>query len=371
MGDTQIKRNYIFGAKATACGFYRALEVLYPEKRVEAFIVSKMEGNPREIWGCPVITLEETDSELSVEEKSVSRVFVAVPELIHKEIRELLVQHGFSDLEMINSAVEADVMGKYFSRMGTFPSVHDLVIDSPDIQNPQLTVYAASFYKDKPLENPPKRQEYLRTLYLGCDGAVSAGVPVSNQADFYDNTGDHISSQNPNRCEMTAHYWIWKNRLDTDDEYVGVCHYRRMLDISDEDLVKMNSNGVDIVLPYPMIHYPNAAVHHTWYVPEKDWELMIDVVEKLYPEYAKHINHVFKAPEFYNYNMMIAKKKVFADYCGWIYPILDMIEEQSDPKGCERSDRYTAYLSESLTTLYFMANKDKLKIYHTGRLLYT
>ena len=175
---------------------------------------------------------------------------------------------------------------------------------------------------------------------------------------------------------MTAHYWVWKNRLDgaTDgstDAYVGICHYRRTLDLSEDDLKKIKANDVDVVLPYPMIHYPNAAIQHTWYVPEKDWELMRCVVEELQPEYGEYFDKVFNAPEFYNYNMMLAKKSVFADYCAWLYPILDRIEELSEPKGADRHDRYTAYLSESLETLYFLANLNKLKIYHTGRLLYT
>ena len=79
----------------------------------------------------------------------------------------------------------------------------------------------------------------------------------------------------------------------------------------------------------------------------------------------------FSKPEFYNYNMLIAKKSVFADYCSWLYPILDRIEELSESKGKDRHDRYMAYLSESLETLYFMADLKRLKIYHTGRLLYT
>ena len=69
--------------------------------------------------------------------------------------------------------------------------------------------------------------------------------------------------------------------------------------------------------------------------------------------------------------IILAKKKVFADYCAWLYPILDRVEELSDPRGNERCDRYTAYMSESLETLYFMTNVTNLKIYHTGRLLYT
>lgn len=94
------------------------------------------------------------------------------------------------------------------------------------------------------------------------------------------------------------------------------------------------------------------------------------VVGDLYPDYLMKFDEVFDAPEFYNYNMMLAKKQVFADYCAWLYPILDRIEELSQPKGADRCDRYTAYMSESLETLYFMTNRNQLKIYHTGRILY-
>ena len=34
-------------------------------------------------------------------------------------------------------------------------------------------------------------------------------------------TGDHISSKNPNYCELTGLYWAWKN---LDCEYIGLCH---------------------------------------------------------------------------------------------------------------------------------------------------
>jgi len=40
---------YIFGAKATAAGLYKALSLLEPDKKIKAFLVSKMEGNVSEI----------------------------------------------------------------------------------------------------------------------------------------------------------------------------------------------------------------------------------------------------------------------------------------------------------------------------------
>lgn len=365
---------YIFGAKATAAGLYKALSVLEPEKEIKAFLVSDSKGNPHEIWGCPVLTLAQACEELSESKRAEVTIYVAVPELIHNEIRTVLEKQGFMNFVMLDSYREAEIMGRYFQKEGRFLSVHSL--DRGDKTKtqadlPKLTIYTASFYKDKPLVHPPQQLSYRKKLYLGCEGADLEGVKISGQADFYDNTGDNISAKNPNRCEMTAHYWVWKNRLNTDDEYVGICHYRRTLELSDEDLKKIKANNVDVVLPYPMLHYPGSRVHHTWYVPEKDWELMKLVVGELYPDYAKKFDAIFNAPEFYNYNMMLAKKQVFADYCAWLYPILDRIEELSEPKGTERHDRYTAYISESLETLYFMTNREKLKLYHTGRILYT
>ena len=363
---------YIFGAKATAAGLYKALSVLEPDVAVKAFLVSSLKGNVPEIWGIPVRILSEVAAELTEDEKASSLVYVAVPELVHEEIRELLKGFGFDDPIMLDSRMEADVMGRYFDAEGKFKSIHSLGLTCSGTSDgvPKCTIYAASFYKDKSLQKPPILPAYIKKIYLGCDGAVKNGIDIKGQADYYDNTGDNISEKNPNRCEMTAHYWVWKNRLDTDDQYVGICHYRRTLDLSDEDLMKIKQNDVDIVLPYPMVHYPSAEIQHTWYVPEKDWDLMKQVVWDLSPEYGAKIDEVFSAPEFYNYNMMLAKKNVFADYCSWLYPILDRIEELSDPMGKDRHDRYTAYMSESLETLYFMANLSKLKIYYTGRLLY-
>ena len=362
---------YIFGARATAAGLYRALSILKPDNFIRAFLVSRLEGNVPEMWGCPVREISAVSSELTDTEKSEVTIYAAVPELIHGEICKLIEGYGFENIVMLTSKMEAELMGNYFDSIGRFRSVHTLKLQDERATRPTLSIYAASYYKDKNLLISPQMPPYVKKIYLGCNGALKSGVDIDGKADFYDNTGDNISEKNPIRCEMTAHYWVWKNRLDTDDDYVGICHYRRMLDLDDEDLRKVSENDVDIVLPYPMVHYPNASIHHTWYVPEQDWELMKRIVYEMYPEYGAHFDEVFSKPEFYNYNMLLAKNQVFADYCTWLFPILDKLEKNSKPKGEDRDDRYTAYLSESLMTLYFMANLNNLKIYHTGRILFT
>jgi len=42
------------------------------------------------------------------------------------------------------------------------------------------------------------------------------------------------------------------------------------------------------------------------------------------------------------------------------------IEEINNPNGNKEPNRYIGYVGETLETLYFMHNKDKLKIAHTG-----
>lgn len=49
-----------------------------------------------------------------------------------------------------------------------------------------------------------------------------------------------------------------------------------------------------------------------------------------------------------------------------LFPISERTEELSEPKGCERNDRYIGYMGESLETLYFMKNAERLTVVHTG-----
>ena len=189
-------------------------------------------------------------------------------------------------------------------------------------------------------------------------------------AAITDHTGDNISIKNANYCELTALYWIWKNKLclDIGTAYYGLFHYRRLLDISDEDLLRMQQERVDVVLPYPTIHEPDMAEHHSRYIQETDWQTLLQVLGELHPDDEAAFREVLKQPYMYNYNILVARKNVLKDYCEWLFPILERIEEHSSPAGRKRADRYIGYLGENLLTLYFMTNT-KLKIRHCGRIM--
>lgn len=364
-GKDKRMKAYLFGAKSIAIGVSRALRDLDKDFSQEGFLVSSLEGNPEEIDGIPVVELASAAEKLGSREKREIPVYLAVPEDIHQVVTGILENYGFANCVPVTAEREARWMERYYERLGLFPSVHHLTKGST---TPEVSVFAARFAKDRKLENPPQFPDYVHSILLGCSAHPSGEQQA--EADFLDNTGEHISEKNPNYCEMTAFYWIWKNALEKAGDYVGVYHYRRALDLSKKDLQRMAEHGVDAVLPYPMIHLPDMREHHTRYIKETDWQAMLAALKELYPDYARAYPRLSRSIYFYNYNLILAKKKVFSDYCGWVFPLLSRVEELSVPRGRERGDRYTAYMSESLLTLYILYHRE-LKIYHTGRILYT
>lgn len=356
---------FIFGAKSVAIGVYRAIRCLYPENEILGFLVTSFENNPREIERMPVKEIHAVSNKLSETERESICICVATPEIVHKQIIEALKSYGFTNYKLIDSRAEADLMEQYFNRTGKFPSLHHLASGK---EKSDLSVYSAQFYKDQKLENPPLFPDYVHSILLGC--ANNSDKELEKWADYCDNVGDHISMKNPDYCEMTAFYWIWKNRIQAEKDYVGIYHYRRMLDITEEDRKRLKENQVDVILPFPMIHLPDIREHHSRYVNEAEWQTMLMALEELYPDYAKAYEEIFSQEYFYNYNMLIAKKEVFKDYCAWLFPLLFRTEELILSGKAERTGRYNAYMSESLLTLYFLYHKE-LNIYHTGRLVFT
>lgn len=354
----------IYGAKSIALGTYEAIHNLYPIRKVSCFLVSKYQDNPCELTGLPVFELKRYANMLSEEEKQNTEILIATPENVMSEIESLLEEHGFF-CHVRQTSIRFAQMMSYRGNGKTYIPLSALPVG---FHRAKLRVFMTKFYKDKPLSEIYAMPEWMIPIQAG------ASLCKERISQILDCDGVHISEKNGNYSELTALYWIWKNRLsvesDDDDfgsmEYYGLNHYRRVLELSEDDLLRLADNGVDVVLPYPMPYEPNIEEHHIRYLKEKDWDVVLLVLKELYPEEFEKYTVILKQKYMYNYNILIAKKEVLAEYCQWLFPILERIEELSEPKGCERRDRYIGYIGETLETVYFMSNRDRLNVVHAG-----
>lgn len=356
----------IFGAQAIALGTYKALKKKCPEKNVLCFIVSEMGMNSSVLDGLAVKEIDSFAAGLSLLEKENIEVLIATPEPVMPEIECLLDSYGLCCHRRVTSEFFAELMKSYFTDNKECVPLSMLPMgeDIPDIQ-----VFMAKFYKDKQLTGTYVIPEWIIPIQVG------ASLCEERVAQILDSEGANISPKNVNYCELTALYWMWKNRLEdctedncgrSNEDYYGLAHYRRMLDLTKEDTRRLIKNKIDVVLPYPMPYEPNIEAHHERYLKTVDWKALLTALEELQPEYAEKFSDILEQQYLYNYNIVLARKEVLRDYCRWLFPILERVEELSAPKGWERADRYIGYMGETLSTLYFMVNKNRLNVAHVG-----
>lgn len=352
----------IFGAQGIALGAYEAIHRLYPQRPVRCFLVTSRGKNADSLFGIPVYELDAYANTLSAQEKEKTEVLVATPENMMDEIEDELERQGFFCHVRLTSGRWAQLMGYFYVFGGQFRPLSVLPVG---YHKAVLHVYMAKFYRDKPLAG-----DYVIPAWVL---PVQAGAALCSErvAELLDCIGENISNKNGNYSELTVLYWIWKNCLlssakNPSDAYYGLVHYRRILDLSEDDLFRLTDNGVDVVLPYPMPYEPDMEEHHRRYLKTEDWNAVIRAVGEISPDYAKLFGRILRQRYLYNYNIVLAKKDVLRDYCEWLFPILERVEELSVPAGFNRHDRYIGYIGETMMTLYFMANRNKLNIMHTG-----
>lgn len=354
---------YIFGAKSVAIGIIRAIRQCCNECNVKGCIVSSLDDDPKEIEGLKVEELKDFAQKIPDDQKREVKILIATPIYVQGEISDTLKQFGFENIICPDSYMEEELMHRYYNAMGVFPSVKDT--GNPADGLPQTSVLSICHSGDKRLRIHYDNDAWVRDIQVG------AALTDVKLYELNDMTGDNISVKNPVYAELTGLYWMWKNmiREESLDDYYGIYHYRRVLDIDEEDLKKCAGNDVDAVLPYPMIHVPDIREHHERYTNEAEWELLLRAVSELAPDYMSAYDSIFSSEYLYNYNMFIAKGRVVDELCNWMFPVFSRLEELCIEEGITPAQRYIAYFGESMMTWFFMKNADRLKILHTGRIL--
>lgn len=367
-----------YGAGIVAATAYTAIKKLY-NSLPKAFYVSDTRWNPTQIDGIPVLGADKIDAS-----DKTCKYIIATPEVHHGAIADSLSQMGVSSEQMIfvDNSLENWLIEDYCRASDEFVTFSEVAVDSMSEKcavssvetesdatsfstKCDIAVFQAKCHVDKPLQYAGEMPTYIQPIQVG---AALTDIVIADVRD--NNADDNISHKNRNYCELTATYYAWKN---CHAQYKGLCHYRRIFDISDEKLRAMlvAHDDVDVILPYPTIHYPDIKSQHAFCVSTHDWNAMLQAVKEVAPEYYEAYEEVFSEKYFYNYNMLIAKREVFDDYCRFMFSVLECAEELTSPKGSERADRFAGYMAENMTTLYFRMNRDKLKIVHAGKLWFT
>ncbi len=185
------------------------------------------------------------------------------------------------------------------------------------------------------------------------------------EADCYDDLGDNISAKNPNYCELTGLYWLWKN---TQDSFIGISHYRRFfthsfnahqaLKVSEiEELLKK----YDVILPFSAKYKKTIAEDYCEISGKReDLEKVGNIIKELWPDYYKDYEKFLLGNKCTLYNMMIIKKEQYDDYCHWLFSILFELEKKIDlDQYNDYQKRIYGFLAERLLNVWVIHNRLK------------
>lgn len=197
-----------------------------------------------------------------------------------------------------------------------------------------------------------------------------------------DNTGVNISDKNRNYCELTVLYHLWKN---SDADYAGLMHYRRIFDLSFgnkrwfnsfpnniQDLLALNSRSIntilldyDIIVPMKRVlsRYKSVYAYYKKKHFISDLDRVLEIIKEKYPQmYPCAVDVIKNNNELYLYNMFISSKEFLNEYASWLFDILSLleIEIQNEVKTRDTfQQRVYGFLSERLFTVYIEYHKTK------------
>lgn len=175
-----------------------------------------------------------------------------------------------------------------------------------------------------------------------------------------DNTGDNISEKNPMYCEMTAHYWAWKNLKDVD--YIGLCHYRRYFNklVTNENIENI-LKGYDVILP-AAIHRTTALSYKFNTLTGEDGCIFFKIIEQKFPQYYNTaINYIMNNNHDYAFNMVICSREIYTQMMEFIFSVLSECEKYIKLQPYTNGRRIFGYLSEYLMPIFILNHHLKIR----------
>jgi hypothetical protein len=200
-----------------------------------------------------------------------------------------------------------------------------------------------------------------------------------------DATGESISALNPHYCELTAQYWVWKNRANLGTqapEIVGFYHYRRYLNflldttwqgefaysvpIEATMLSYLTSQAqrhalehllglADVVIPARFVSEQSVQAKYFHHHPAHTWLAFEASIKRLQPSIARYLPLFACSNRQTVYNMFVMPWAIFDVYCQDLFEVIDASFALCDKGYGSYNDRYPGFLAERYLGLWLHA----------------
>lgn len=360
----------VFGAGIMAEAVVHCLKEKPYQLKLRCCLVSTLEGNPASVSGVPVMDFSMAEQYLSKE----TLILVASVGKGLSSMTDSLHGHGY--FRLIPLTYEGDLWsllrGNYYREYCLEQGRPCLILEEELEKQkeyilqrkknsrhiPSVRVYTAKCHVDSVLKEDMSRFSW--------ETPIQAGAALTDQriCGVCDHTGDNISDKNRQYCELTALYWIWKN--DRSD-YVGLGHYRRHFEVNEETLKLLAYADIDVVLTIPILDVPSVGAIYRRDHVGSDWDVMLEAVKVLAPDYLEAAKELEKGQFYYAYNMFIMRRPILENYCQWLFPLLFYCEKHCGAHEDGYQSRYIGFLAEHLMSVYFLYHEKDYKIVHARK----
>lgn len=200
-------------------------------------------------------------------------------------------------------------------------------------------------------------------------------------ADYiHDDTGENISARNPNYCELTGVYWLWKNSSTNNN--IGISHYRRYFTgiasyhqlyistllkgkqrpISVQKLDKILENYDWIITSPEKLQEGSIKKHFEHCHNISDLLTTRQVIKEKYPEYIESFDKFLESDQSSFYNMFYTSRSEFNQYSQWLFDILFEVEKRVDISNYNSyQQRLFGFLGERLLNVWLLHRHAKVK----------
>ena len=292
-------------------------------------------------------------------------VYIATQGFYHAKITKELQALGMKYIYPVDVALDNRMRNAYvsqvFKRDGReFNKIPEKIPEDIPVANDRASIYVATSIYDHGIQDPYEPISEETVIQVG----TALTEKRLKNAEFFDNTGDNISSKNRQYCELTALYWIWKN---SKQDIVGLSHYRRHFILPESWVSWMEYYNIDVILPVPLYVAPSIEKNYWERHDHSNWKHMMEFLKKNKPSDYEGATKFFKSNLYSPCNMLIARKKVINELCEWMFPILESAEYRGGKKEDIYQNRYLGFLSERLITYYFDSRRDNYNVAYADK----